>query len=156
MRLAVSEGMIKLAREKSVRVEDIMTRDLIILEMATKVSVAAAILSERRISGAPVVSRTGAPVGVITRTDLLDPRHQGPDATVEQAMTRVIYAVRPTDSAMAAVRLMVAEKLHRVVVVEQSGRICGIVTSMDVMRSLAKGSADDDEIAVEYIKLAKT
>jgi predicted transcriptional regulator len=145
--------MIKIARERSVRVADVMTDALVVLDMRMTVETAARILAERRISGAPVVAATGRPIGVVTTIDLLDPRHQGPDATVENAMTKVLYAVRPGDPAMAAVRLMVAENIHRVVVVdEEHGKLVGIITSMDVMRALAQGEPDDG-VALEYVRV---
>jgi predicted transcriptional regulator len=144
--------MIKLAREKTARVEDVMSKDVVILDVRMTVEVASNVLAERRIGGAPVVGPSGKPVGIVSRADLLDPRHRGPQATVADAMTRVLYAVRPSDALLAAVRIMAAENIHRVVVVDERGGIEGIVTSMDVVRALAHG-ATQDGVDVEYVKL---
>ena len=57
-------------------------------------------------------------------------------------MTRVLFAVLPTDPVTAAVRLMVREGIHRVLVVSDTGGLLGIVTSMDVLRAIADRSAD--------------
>lgn len=143
--------MIKLAREKSLRVADVMVKDVVIIDVRTTIDVAAAILTERRIGGAPVVAPSGEPVGIVTRADLLSPRHDG---TVEGAMTRVLYAVRPTDPLMTAVRLMAAEQIHRVVVVDERGAIAGILTSMDVVRALARESPHE-EVPLEFVKLRR-
>lgn len=144
--------MIKIARERTVLVADVMTDTLVVLDMRMTLETAARILAERHISGAPVVSATGQAIGVVTRADLLDPRHQTPDATVETAMTKVIYAVRPSDPAMSAVRLMVAEAIHRVVVIDADGRLVGIVTAMDVMRALVRAEPDES-VPVEYVRV---
>jgi CBS domain-containing protein len=145
--------MIKLARERAATVADIMTKELVILDSRTSLDVAARILSERRIGGAPIVSPEGEPLGMVTRADLLDPRHASTDASVESAMTRLLYAVRPTDPALAAIRLMAAENIHRVVVVDPQGKLVGIVTSMDVVRALAHGDASEGAVALEFVKL---
>lgn len=145
--------MIKLGRERTARVSDVMSTNLIVVDVHMSLGEAAAVLSEHRISGAPVVSGSAKPLGIVTRADLLDPRHQGAQTTVADAMTRVLYAVRPTDSIMAAVRLMATENIHRVVVVDGAGLLSGIVTSMDVMRALARGEPED-ALAVEYVALS--
>jgi CBS domain-containing protein len=145
--------MIKIARERAVRVADIMTDQLVVLDMRMSLETASRILAERHISGAPVVSSTGRPIGVVTTRDLADPRHHVPEATVETAMTKVIYAVRPSDPAMAAVRLMVAEDIHRVVVVDdESGQLVGIVTAMDVLRAIVRGEPEEG-VALEYVRV---
>jgi CBS domain-containing protein len=50
-----------------------------------------------------------------------------------------VRAVRPGDPAMMAVRLMVNEDVHRAVVVDDRGKLAGIVSSLDVLRALARG-----------------
>jgi CBS domain-containing protein len=145
--------MIKLGREKTVKVSDVMSANLVVLDVHTSLADAAAVLSEHRISGAPVVSGSARPLGIVSRADLLDPRHQGAGKTVADAMTRVLYAVRPGDPLMAAVRLMATENIHRVVVVDGGGLLSGIVTSMDVMRALARGEPED-AVPMEYVALS--
>lgn len=128
--------MIKIARERALLVRDVMTTEVFVILAGTLATTAAALLTERRVSGAPVVSTHGKPVGIVSRADLLDPRHHFEGARVEDAMTRVLYAVRPTDPLLAAVHLMVREGIHRVVVVDE-GRLTGVVSPMDVLRVLA-------------------
>ena len=144
--------MIKLGREKTVRVADVMSRTLVVLDVDMNPAEAAAVLTLHRISGAPVVSGSAKPLGIVTRADLLDPRHQG-ETSLATVMTRVLYAVRKTDSAMAAARLMVNENIHRVVVVDGAGLLDGIVTSMDLMRALVRGEPEES-LPLEYVPLA--
>lgn len=143
--------MVKIARERSVLVRDVMATNLLLVTVGTSLTEAAAMLAEWRISGAPVVSRTGKPVGIVSRGDILDPRHQGVARTVEDVMTRVLYAVRPGDSLVAAARLMTAEHIHRVLVADEQGRLVGLVSAMDVVRAVADTESHDAPL--EYVQL---
>jgi CBS-domain-containing membrane protein len=98
------------------------------------------LLRTHGVSGAPVLDRGGL-VGVITRSDLADPRRRAPETsgTVADAMTRLVYAVRASDPAMVAVRLMLEEEIHRAVVINADGSLAGIISLTDILRALAHG-----------------
>lgn len=51
--------------------EDIMTSNPVSIGHAAKVQQAAAVLSEKAISAAPVINDAGRPVGVVSRTDIV-------------------------------------------------------------------------------------
>jgi CBS-domain-containing membrane protein len=131
------------AQPKTVRVRDIMTPEVITLSGSTKVDDAARSLTFHQVGGAPVLDH-GHIVGVVSKSDLVDPRFRATTPnmpTVREAMTRVVHAVRPGDPAMMAVRLMAHEAVHRAVVVDDHGKLVGIVSPMDVLRALARGDA---------------
>jgi len=144
--------MVKVVRESVLRVADVMTHGVSTIPSGTPLPEAALQLANARITGAPVVSSTGRPLGMVSRADLLDPRHMIAGATVDDAMTRVLFGVRRSDPAMAAAKLMVAQKIHRVVVVDDDGALVGILTAMDMMRALVE-SADKD-VTLEFVDLA--
>ncbi|MFT3769272.1 MAG: CBS domain-containing protein [Minicystis sp.] len=126
---------------KTMRVRDIMTTEVITLAASTKADDAARSLTFHRVSGAPVLDH-GRIVGVVSKSDLVDPRNRptGDERpTVGEVMTPLVFAVRPGDPAMSAVRLMVEESVHRAVVVDDHGRLKGIVSPMDVLRALGRG-----------------
>jgi CBS domain-containing protein len=58
--------------------------------------------------------------------------------TVADWMTRGVWSVRPETSLARVCRLMVREGIHRVLVLERSGRLRGIVSAFDVVRRLAR------------------
>jgi len=58
--------------------------------------------------------------------------------TVGEAMTRTVVAVRPDTPARAAARLMTQLAIHRVLVLD-GDRLCGILTSMDLVRAAGAG-----------------
>lgn len=145
--------MIKLAMERVVRVQDVMSREVVTLRASMSVDEAARRLHHDRIGGAPVTAESGELLGVVGKTDLLDPRHHARHARVEDAMTRVVYAVRPSDPIMVAVKLMVDEAIHRALVVDERGKLVGIVTPIDVMRAMLVTQPEDAKTAIQYVVL---
>jgi CBS-domain-containing membrane protein len=123
------------------RVRDIMQEGVLFLHAAQRQEDAWKILHDNAVSGAPVLGADGRVIGLVSTTDLADPRRRAPmtTGTVADAMTRVVYAVRVDDPAMSAVQLMIDEDVHRAIVVGDDGNIVGIVVPMDVLRALARG-----------------
>jgi predicted transcriptional regulator len=152
----------------SLRVRDIMTSCVQGLAAETPLQEAARMLTENQVGGAPVLDQ-GRIVGVVSKSDLVAVHQRTDDrATVADVMTHVIYAVRPTDPVMSAIRLMVQENVHRAIVVDGDGRLAGVITPMDVLRALSRGDRvrEDDgagdalrerhaeaAIAVQYVDL---
>jgi len=132
--------MVKLGVLQEVRVRDVMTEGVVFLRMDATIVEAWETMHRHGISGAPVLSPQGKLVGIISRADLADPRHrsEGGSGRVDDAMTRVVYAVRAEDPLMNAVRLMLQENIHRAMVVNDDGSMAGIITPMDVLRALAR------------------
>jgi CBS-domain-containing membrane protein len=148
--------MVKLGMERTHRVADVMSRDVIAIAAGLSVGEAAKRLVDNHVSGAPVMTESGRLIGVVTRGDLLEPRHRQMRATVEDAMTRVIYAVRPHDPLTIAVKLMVEEKIHRAIVIDDHGRLVGIITPMDVLNAIHRAQPADRNAALEYVNLEPT
>lgn len=155
--------MVKVAMMKTLRVRELMSRDVVTIASKTSVEDAARSLTLHHVTGAPVLDR-GRIVGVVSQTDLVTPHVQDRTHTVADVMTQVVYAVQPGDPAASAVRLMAQEEVHRCVVVDDKGQLAGIVTAMDIMKALAKGDFHrsdqlghdfhaDPAAAVEYVDL---
>jgi CBS-domain-containing membrane protein len=128
---------------------DIMTADVFTLSEQATLEEAAFRLTEHAVGGAPVRDRLGRLVGVLSKTDLVDPerwaQRRGDGSTVGEAMTPALLALHVSDPAIDAVQLMAADGIHRVIVLDESGRLAGIVTPMDVLRALARGERFDSE-----------
>jgi CBS-domain-containing membrane protein len=56
--------------------------------------------------------------------------------TVREIMTPAVFGVRPTTPAAEVVEQMLTLDVHRLFVVDDSGVLVGVVTSMDVLRHL--------------------
>jgi CBS-domain-containing membrane protein len=143
--------MVKVGLLQTLRVRDVMTEALVLLRKQASLDTAWQTLHDAGLSGAPVLDERGHLVGVISLADFADPRRRGQFATVGDAMTRVVYAVRAEDPAAAAVHLMLRESIHRVVVVDERGALVGIVVPTDVLRKVVH----DDAEGVEFVDLRK-
>lgn len=132
--------MVKLGVLQEVRVRDVMTEGVVFLRVDATLAEAWETMHRQGISGLPVLNQRGKLVGVVSRADLADPRHHSAGASwrIDDAMTRVVYAVRAEDPLMNAVRLMLQENIHRAMVVNDDGLVAGIITPMDVLRALAR------------------
>lgn len=128
------------------KISDVMTRDVFTLSVSARADQAAWELSARGFTGAPVRDARGRLVGMLSRSDLVDPeRTQGglDGKDVQDVMTPALFTLQPSEPLTRAVRLMVREGIRRVVVMEPSGEMVGIVTSSDILRQLAWGEGLD-------------
>ena len=129
-------------------VRDVMTPRVVSVSETGSVECAMWRFAEHRVGGAPVLDRHGELVGVLSKSDLVDPMREsmrrartedGHEPTVGEAMTRGVWAVHPDDPAIEAVRLLVDKGIHRVLVVRGPGQLVGIVTPHDILRAIARG-----------------
>jgi CBS domain-containing protein len=144
-------------------VRDVMTREVFAVSQETSLGTTASLFVDRHITGAPVIDATGKPVGVVTQTDLVDPvRDRSPrrgtslyyriagqthpikgrdavsaEGVVEDVMSPLLFVTTPDTPVSEAVDVMVANDVHRLLVVEH-GKLVGVVTSTDVMRTLRR------------------
>jgi predicted transcriptional regulator len=130
------------------RVRDIMTRRVVSLGSDRPLEAATWLFATEHVSGAPVRDPDGRVVGILSKTDLVDPMRRGHRAqTVGEAMTPAVWAVRPGDAVVEAARVMLAREVHRVVVLDEDGELAGILTAMDVLRAVVEGFAFHDDAA---------
>lgn len=112
---------------------DIMHRKVKTLTPETSIREAAKLFSDRRITGAPVVSREGHLVGVVSQTDLV--RREGARDRVEQIMTPWAVSFEEETPVLELARQMLRKRIHRVVIT-RDGKLSGIVTTMDLLKAL--------------------
>ena len=93
------------------------------------------LLVDRGFSGAPVVASDGKPIGVVSRSDLLDPER---GELVRDIMMPIAFTLPESASLSHAAALMAYENIHRVPVIGVDGTVIGIVTSMDIVRWVAE------------------
>lgn len=118
------------------RVGQVMNPDVVTVSPDTTMKEFMDILKVNRISGAPVVS-DGRIVGIVSVENLIKALiSQRFEDTVERHMTRDVVTVRADDQAVEAVKLFARHGFGRIPVVDQQGRIAGIVTGGDITRGL--------------------
>lgn len=141
---------------------DVMTRDVVLIPRQMSVRCAARLLSEACVSGAPVIDRRGAVVGVLSAMDFLrradhktaaGERAGGPcvcsewqvveeerlpGEEVAEYMTADPVTAPATAPITTLARMMLDAHIHRVVIVDEAGRPVGIVSATDVLAAVAR------------------
>lgn len=138
-------------------VRAIMSSDVTVVQPATPVTEVMDLLLQRGYRALPVVDDTHRLVGILTDGDLLRranlPARLGLQAELTeeerasqtaslqnlsagQIMTRSVVSVADDDSARKAAELMVQRRLKRLPVVDRQGRLCGLVSRLDVLRTV--------------------
>jgi CBS domain-containing protein len=120
-------------RALPVTASDVMTRDPITIRPEASVHEAAELLAEHRISGLPVCGGDGSVVGIVSEYDLI----ARPGTTVAQVMSRDVVSVRPSATVDQVRAVLVSRRLKRVPVVDDDGRLQGLISRADLVRELA-------------------
>jgi CBS domain-containing protein len=119
----------------------IMDREVICVSPSLGRAEAIAICLSRGISGAAVVDSDGRPLGMLTRSDLLQSTIDHPQSTlVADIMTPIAYALGENDALSRGAALMAAEGVHHLPVTGDHGRVVGMISTFDVTRWLARQS----------------
>lgn len=114
------------------KVKEIMTTDVISVREDADVEDAARILARYRISGLPVVSGSGALVGLVTEHDLISK----PGRAVAEIMTRAVISVSPDTSVEEVSQLLSLRHIRRVPVLD-GDKLIGIISRSDLVRQMA-------------------
>ncbi len=124
------------------------------------------LLAEKVVSGLPVVQKDGRVQGVISRADIVKsaagidrrryryPDFYSPDPAkkhvilvsdfdqevlerrVSEFMNPRLISVHPDTPLASAAKSMVTEKVHRLLVLDQDGRLQGVVGTLDIIKAL--------------------
>ena len=125
-------------------VGDIMTTKVFTVDGDASAEEAAWGFTRLHIGGAPVRDREGNLIGVLTKGDLVNPEPaqwiKG-EPTAADLMNPDVLAVYRDDPALSAAVSMTNKNVHRVVVLDAEQQMCGIVTSMDIVKAVAAGKS---------------
>ena len=117
---------------------DVMTKDPVCCRPADTAARAAQLMRESDVGPIPVVENeeTKRLVGIVTDRDLalkVVAEGRDPNAVkVDEVMTREPVTCRAEDELQKAVGLMAERQLRRIPVVDEGGRIVGIIAQADV------------------------
>jgi CBS domain-containing protein len=156
---------------KHQRVGDLMSDAVVRVQRGTPFKEIAHLLQEYDITGVPVVDEDDRPVGVVSEADLLqkmwggdldDPaghgERSGPAGAKASAtdaaglMTSPAVCAREDWSVVDAARVMARHGIKRLLVVDEAGRLIGVVSRSDLLRVfLRKDRAIRTEIIEEAL-----
>lgn len=123
----------------SLRVKDVMVTNLVTIEEWASAKKAAELMNRHDI-GCLIVVDENKPVGIVTERDMLkrvvlqlhDPRR----IRISRIMSKPLITCTAETEVREAVRLMSERRIKKLPVVE-GGRLMGLVSTTDVVRSLA-------------------
>ena len=121
-------------------VKDVMTAELLTVREDEDLPGLARLLSDNRISGAPVVDGDGYWRGMVTLFDLATQvAKQEGTVSVAEIMNPAVYSVSPETDLLSLSDFFLQSQLDSAVVTEQ-GRVVGIVTATDLLRCLTENA----------------
>jgi CBS domain-containing protein len=128
------------------KVKELMTTDVKRCSPETNLAAAARIMWEGDCGAVPVTDERDHVVGIITDRDICiaaatRPRTEG-EIPVKDVISGALYTCAPGDDVRAVLDTMKARKIRRLPVVEQGGRLVGIVSIHDIAEQSRKRSAD--------------
>ncbi len=151
-------GHIKSSMGLEMQVRDVMTKDIISIEKYDSIMRVANILSEKNISGLPVVDKEKKVLGIITQADILSmvgvgrehtfkdllkymlgeplPEKRKMGDSVGDIMTSPAVTIKPEANIAEAVRLMDEKRIRRLTVVDEKLRLIGILTRADILKAV--------------------
>lgn len=146
--------------------QDIMTSEVVTVQKEMMVSELARLLSEKRISGAPVVDEEGNLVGVVTENDLIDQAKKVHIPTVMALFDSFVFLENPerlekdlkkmsastvgdicssnivtvqNDTPVDELATIMAEKkVHTLPVLDGEGSMIGVIGKSDIIKTLAQ------------------
>jgi CBS domain-containing protein len=145
--------------------KDIMTEKVITIGSDASIEELSETLLKNRISGMPVTDSSGSLVGIVTEadiivrdTDLHFPRYfklldaiiylesftkfrenlkKHLATKVEDIMTKKVVTITTQTPASDAAEIMLEKQINRLPVMDSGGRLAGIVTRADIVKSMA-------------------
>lgn len=147
--------------KEGLRAGDIMTADVIAVYPETSLEEVATLLIKHRISGIPVIDKDRRVLGVVSESDIIYKEiHRDPELleriggivlpayrqTVKKGETAgdvmssppvIAYVDTPLEELVA---LITEKRIKRVIIVDKEGRLSGIVSRIDIVRTIEKVS----------------
>jgi acetoin utilization protein AcuB len=137
-------------------VRTIMSRDVVTVRSGTSLDAVVELMLARGLSRVPVVDEEFRPLGIVSKTDVVEDVHDRGDtaevpvqraergfhvqvegAVVDEVMTKTIVSAPEDASVQRVAELMVSRHVHGLPVVNARGELTGFVSTMDVLAWLA-------------------
>jgi CBS domain-containing protein len=135
---AITELVASRPEQEPTRVRDVMSRDPITCGPTDRLNVAAQRMWEHDCGVLPIVDGEGRPIGMLTDRDVCMAAYTRGQALgeleVAGAMSGAPSTCKPSDTLRSLMDLMATHQVRRVPVVDDEGRLVGIVSLADIAR----------------------
>ena len=126
-------------------VKDLMTKNVITIDLNKTVFDAAVLMSEKEIACLVVIDDK-TPIGIVTERDFVRrvvSKKLQLDAKISEIMSKPLITVDPDSSIRDAARLMINNKIRRLPVVKEN-KLVGILVASDFARQLSKKTITEE------------
>jgi predicted transcriptional regulator len=126
-------------------VKDLMTKDVITVDLSKTVFDAAVLMSEREL-GCLVVMDGETPIGIVTERDFVRrvvSKKISLDAKISEIMSKPLITIDADVPIREAARKMISYKIRRLPVLRDN-QLVGIITAADFARHLSKKTITED------------
>lgn len=120
------------------KVRDIMTATLAYCEPDATIQEAAEMMVERDCGGIPVLDNERKPIGIITDRDIVCrgvAAGVSPEEPVRNIMSRPVVTTTPDTELSACCSAMEENMVRRMLVVNETGAVCGMIAQADIARA---------------------
>ena len=129
---------------ENILVKDYMSKEIISFHKSDSIFEVKRVLLEKKISGAPVINKSGKLIGIISETDIMkqiiDSKYFNMPmsrTTVSKYMTKNVDYISPNETIFDAAEKFLRLKRKRFPVME-SNRILGIISRVDIIAAALK------------------
>ena len=130
------------ARVKSA--DNVIERDVRYVTPDTTIALVSNLMDRYSIGGVPVVGPHGKLLGIVSRRDVRGLINKTGAESVETIMTREPITVKDDVTADDAIGMMYTKKVERLPVVDDDGRLTGIITMQDLLEKQQYPKANRD------------
>jgi CBS domain-containing protein len=138
-------------------VRDVMTKNVLSITKYESIMQVANVLTDKNISGLPVVDKENKVIGIITQADILSmvgvsrehtfkdllkymlgerlPERRIGDL-VGDIMTSPALTIKPDTNVAEAVKIMDEKRIRRLTVVDEENKLIGILTRADILKAV--------------------
>jgi len=128
-----------------VKVEDVMSKDIIVGYVPGTVKDALRVLVKHDVSGMPILKKgTKTVVGVLTRTDVFRNADEDQLALI---MSDNVHFVEKDQDVKDAAKLLFENRIHGLPVINKRKHLVGIISPTDILKILSK---KNDDIVEQY------
>ncbi len=132
-------------------VQDVMTRSPRTCRGSDSLVSAAKVLWDHDCGAVPVVDDVGRPIGIVTDRDCCMAVYTRglrlDEIPVAAAMARTLFTVRADEPVTSAMATMQHKQVRRLPVVDGQGKLCGIVSSADLLVRAARVAGVTETLA---------
>lgn len=125
-------------QKPSVPIEAVMKRGVVFLE-SSKTALDAAKTMDKNHIGSVIVTEKGKAVGIVTERDIVRrvvSAKKKPTVALKKIMSSPLRVTKPSQEVEDAVIVMKKHGIKKLVVIDDKGRLVGVVTDSDITRAL--------------------